>query len=162
MKNENFTATIEVAASPTAVFNAIKQVPKWWTRDYEGESSTLNDEFVVDHPGQHYSRQKLIEVTPSRKIVWLVTESHLDWIKNDKKEWTNTKMIFDIATNADKTVLTFTHEGLVPEKECFSLCQQGWNIIIKNWLFHFITTGQPSSEMDNAAEIRKKYFENKV
>lgn len=158
MKNENFTATIEVAQSAAEVFDALKHVDKWWTRDYEGESSKLNDEFVVNHPGQHYSRQKLTEVIPNKKIVWLVTESHLDWLENDKKEWTNTQMIFDIASSGNKTVLTFTHVGLIPGKECFALCEQGWTIIIKNWLLHFITYGEPSKEMDNAAEIRKQYL----
>ena len=162
MEQNSFTATIEVAKSPQEVFTCLKDITCWWSKDFEGNSTKLDDEFIIHHPNQHYSKQKLAEVIPDKKIVWLVTDSTLYWLQKDKQEWTNTKMIFDIATNADKTVLTFTHEGLVPEKECFSLCQQGWNIIIKNWLFHFITTGEPSSEMDNAAEIRKKYFENKV
>jgi len=51
-------------------------------------------------------------------------------------------MVFDITTNGDQTVLRFTHEGLVPEKECFELCEQGWNMVIKERLFNFITVGK--------------------
>ena len=139
MKDKNYTATIEVAKSPQDVFNHIKDVPKWWSKDFEGSSAKLNDEFVINHPDRHYSKQKLVEVIPDKKVVWLVTDSNLNWIEKDKYEWTNTKMIFKITTKGDKTVLHFTHEGLVPEQECYARCEQGWNMVIKDWLFNFIT-----------------------
>ena len=142
MENKNFTATIEVSKSPQDVFNCIKEVSKWWSTDFEGNSAELNNEFVICHPGAHYSKQKLIEVVPDKKVVWLVTESELDWLEKDKAEWTNTKMIFDITAKGDKTVIHFTHEGLVPEKECYNRCQQGWNMVIKERLFNFITEGK--------------------
>jgi hypothetical protein len=51
-------------------------------------------------------------------------------------------MVFEINTKGDKTVLHFSHEGLVPEKECYARCEQGWNMVIKDWLFNFITGGK--------------------
>ena len=145
MKNENFTATIEVFKSPQDVFNHItNDVAKWWGgSDLEGSSNKLNDEFIIHHQGSHYSKQKLVEVIPNEKIVWLVTESTLQWLQKDKHEWENTKIIFEITTKGDKTVLHFTHEGLVPEKECFLLCHAGWNTVIKDYLFYFITDEKP-------------------
>jgi len=145
MKNESFATTIEVAKSPQEVFNHITHdVAKWWGgKDLEGSSKKLNDEFIIHHPGAHYSKQKLVEVLPGKKIVWLVTDSTLDWLKKDKHEWANTQMIFEITTKGDKTVLHFTHEGLVPEKECYEKCEQGWNMVIKDYLFHYITDGKP-------------------
>jgi hypothetical protein len=139
---ESFTATIEVAKSPQDVFNCIKEVPKWWSKDFEGNSTKPDDEFVIHHPERHYSKQKLVEVIPDKKIAWLVTESKLNWIKKDQAEWTNTKMIFEIIRQGDKTILHFTHEGLVPEKECFEMCSKGWSMVIKDWLFHYITIGK--------------------
>ena len=141
MENKSFTATIEVSKSPQDVFKCLKEVPKWWSKDFEGSSTKLNDEFVVCHPGRHYSKQKLVEVTPNERVAWLVTDSELEWIEKDKHEWTNTKMIFEITPNGDKTVLHFTHEGLVPEKECYAMCQQGWNMVIKDRLLNFISAG---------------------
>jgi len=140
---ESLTATIEVTKSPQEVFKIItSDVSKWWGgKDLSGSSTKLNDEFVVHHPGAHYSKQKLIEVIPDKKIVWLVTEGTLHWLKNDKQEWTNTKMIFEISTNNGKTILHFTHYGLVPSKECYSACKQGWMMVITDWLFHYITEG---------------------
>ncbi|HEU5166188.1 MAG TPA: SRPBCC domain-containing protein [Chitinophagaceae bacterium] len=161
MSNKSYTTTIEVAQSSKEVFNAVNDVTKWWSKDFEGNSTKLDDEFIIEHPNQHYSKQKLVEVIPGKKVVWLVTESNLNWIKTNKEEWTNTKMIFEISTKGDKTVLQFTHEGLVPEKECYAMCEKGWDIIIKDWLFHFITVGMPSGEMAKAAEIRNQLLKDK-
>jgi uncharacterized protein YndB with AHSA1/START domain len=141
MGNKDFKATIELEKSSRDVFKAITDdVAKWWGgKDFKGESTKLNDEFVIQHPGAHYSKQKLVEIIPDKKVVWFVTESELSWLENDKHEWTNTKMIFEIAVEGDKTILRFTHEGLVPEKECYERCAlEGWDIVIKDWLFNFI------------------------
>lgn len=159
---ESVTSGIEIAKSPGDVFDCIKEVHQWWSKDFEGSSAKLDDEFVIDHPGQHYSKQKLVEVIPGKKMVWLVTESKLDWLKNNKEEWTNTKMIFEISAKADKTILHFTHNGLVPTKECYAMCRKGWTMIIENWLFHYITFGTSSKEMDKAAEIRSQYLKDKT
>jgi hypothetical protein len=153
---ESFSATIEVEKSPLEVFQCITDVTNWWSKDFEGSSRNLNDEFIIHHPGQHYSKQKLVEVIPGKKIVWLVTESILSWIQNDQQEWTNTKMIFDITSAGNKTILHFTHEGLVPKKECYIMCKKGWTMIIKDWLFHLITYGTESPELAKVAEIRNQ------
>jgi uncharacterized protein YndB with AHSA1/START domain len=145
MENQSFTATIEVSKSPQSVFkNITNEVAKWWGGpDLEGKSIDLNDEFIINHPGAHYSKQKLVEVVPGKKIVWLVTESTMSWLKKDQHEWANTRMIFEIAARDDKTILHFTHEGLAPDKECYTLCSQGWNTVIKDYLFNLITYDKP-------------------
>jgi hypothetical protein len=145
MESKSFKARIEVPQTPAVVFKHLQDVSKWWGKeDLAGSSRKLNDEFTVTHGDIHYSKQKLIEVIPNKKIVWLVTESKLNWIEKDKYEWTNTKMVFEITTKGDKTILHFTHEGLVPERECYHRCSQGWNIVIKEWLFRFILEGKTS------------------
>ena len=142
MEDKNYTSTIEVTQSPKEVFNCIKEVSKWWNKECEGSSEKLNDEFVIRHGDVHYSRQKLVEVIPYKKVVWLITDSKLNWLEK-KTEWTNTKMVFEITSHADKTIINFTHEGLVPEKECYARVEQSWNVVIKDWLFNFIATGKP-------------------
>lgn len=72
---------------------------------------------------------------------WLVTDSTLAWFR-DPAEWTNTKMVFEITTSGDKTILHFTHDGLVPEKECYAMCAQGWDKAIKDSLLNLITAGK--------------------
>lgn len=139
---ESFKATIEVEKSTRAVFDCLKKVPKWWSQDFEGSCEQLNDEFIIHHRGAHYSIQKLVEVIPEKKIVWLVTDGTLHWLQRNKSEWTNTEMIFEISSKGNRTELQFTHKGLVPNKECYTRCAQGWNMVIKDKLFNFITTGK--------------------
>ena len=140
---KSYSTDIEVNADPADVFTRINDVPKWFKdKGFEGNSTKLNDEFIFcygngDHA--HYSKQKLIEIIPCKKVVWLVTDSKINWIENNKQEWTNTKIIFEIKTKGDKTEVHFTHEGLVPELECYFDCVLGWNMIIKEWLYNFIT-----------------------
>jgi len=61
---------------------------------------------------------------------------------HDKKEWSGTRMIFDLAETDGETQVTFTHEGLTPESECYKDCQPGWTHWIKNSLFAYLTTGK--------------------
>ena len=140
---------MEIAATSTEVFDCINDVSKWWVKQvedtttaFEGESSNLNDVFVLragDRTGNnHYSKHKLIEVVPNERVVWLVTDSMLNWIKGNMEEWTGTKMIFDIIQNSESTTLIFTHEGLVPQLECYEHCLHFWDMIIKDWLLTFI------------------------
>jgi len=141
MENKSFAVTIEVLQSPQDVFKRLTQdVAKWWGGpDLTGSTQKLNDEFTIQHPGAHYSKQKIETLIPNEKLIWLVTESTLDWLQKDKQEWENTKMIFELSIKGGQTVLQFTHEGLVPEKECYLLCRDGWNTVIKNYLFFLIT-----------------------
>jgi len=141
VQNECIRASIEVEKSPEFVFDCLKEVNRWWSRDFAGMSAHLHDEFVIHHPDQHYSKQQLVEVILNKRIVWLVTESKLNWLEKDQSEWTNTKMVFEINRKEDKTLLLFSHEGLVPEKECYARCSQGWNMVITQRLYNFITTG---------------------
>ncbi len=142
--DQSYTATIEVPKAPHHVFECICDTSKWWGgKDLQGSTSRLNDEFTITHGDVHYSKQRVIEVVPDRRIVWLITESRLAWLEGDKHEWTNTRLIFEIAPRGDKSVLRFTHDGLVPEKECYGRCtQEGWRVIVE-WLFRFITEGVP-------------------
>lgn len=139
MEKKNYTITIEAAKSPEEVFKRINDVSKWWTQYFEGSSAKLNDEFVLRHADAHYSKQKLVEFIPDKKVAWLVTDSLLTWIKKDKYEWTGTKIIFELTPKGDKTLLKFTHEGLVPEKEYYIHSVEFWDRVIKKWIFNFIT-----------------------
>ncbi|MGZ3872635.1 MAG: SRPBCC family protein [Mucilaginibacter sp.] len=143
--NKSFTTTMEVSKPPGVAFKRITaDVAKWWGgNDLKGSTANLDDEFTIHHPGAHYSKQRLVEVIPNEKVVWQVTESTLYWLQNDKHEWENTKMIFEIAASGNKTVLHFTHVGLVPGKECYTLCHKGWNTVIKDYLFHLIEDEKP-------------------
>lgn len=137
---DSFTVTIEIPQSPPSVFARLRDVSKWWGGpDLAGRTAEAGDEFTVIHGDAHYSKQRVIEVVPNKRIVWLVTESRLNWLQKDKLEWTGTRMIFEIAAENDLTRLRFTHEGLTPSNESYTRCAEGWATVITKWLFDLIT-----------------------
>jgi hypothetical protein len=51
-------------------------------------------------------------------------------------------MVFEISEQGDKTTLVITHEGLVPEFECYDSCSKGWNYYLQHSLLPLIVTGK--------------------
>lgn len=141
MNKENFTAEIIVEQSPQKVFDAINNVRAWWQGEIKGSSRKLNDEFDYRMMDIHYSKQKVVELIPNEKVVWLITESNLSSFK-EKKEWNGTKVIFEISEVNNKTQLRFTHVGLVSNFECYSDCSNAWSLLIQQSLVSLITTGK--------------------
>jgi len=139
MVGTDITYTLLVDQSPEVAFNAVNNVRGWWTGDIQGSTDKLNDVFTYRYKDFHYSKQKIVEFIPGKKIVWLVTDSSLDFLKN-KSEWNGTKIIFDIAKKGDKTEVRFTHLGITPEIECFDKCSNAWGSYINSSLLNLITT----------------------
>jgi len=143
----DFTTSIQVDQTPQEAFDAINHVRDWWPGEIEGSTKKLNDEFIYRYKKIHYSKQKLVEVIPGKKVVWLVTDSRLNFVEN-KSEWTGTKIIFEISQKNNRTEVRFTHEGLVPQYECFDSCSNAWSDIIRNGLRSLITTGKGHASLE--------------
>jgi hypothetical protein len=146
MAKINFTHTLLTEQLPQQVFQAVINVRNWWSGFYSeeitGATKKPGDEFSFSAAGgAHYCKLKLVEVIPEKKVVWLVTESKLNFIENTD-EWTGTKVIFEISEKDGKTQLVFTHEGLTPEVECYESCAPSWSRYLENRLLPLINTGK--------------------
>jgi len=140
MQNNNFNLTLLVDQSPSEVYSAINNVRGWWSEALDGNSEKLNDEFSYRHGDFHYSKHRVIEQIPDEKVVWLTLDSKLTFV-DKQDEWNGTKMIFDISKLGNQTQLDITHQGLVPDFQCYEGCSKGWTHYLKNSLLPLITTG---------------------
>ena len=136
MKNIDFTYSFESSETSENIFKKLLDVKGWWTGIYSetitGISSKVNDEFTFEAGGgMHLSKQKLVELIPNKKIVWLVTESNLSFLTH-KDEWTGTRICFDLSPKGEKQKVTFTHEGLIPKIECYESCTSAWTQYLEN------------------------------
>ncbi len=159
-ESKSYSATILVDQDATTAFNAIKNFRAWWSEEIEGNTDKLNEEFFYHYKDIHLCKLKLIEVVPDKKLVYRVLENEFNFVK-DKTEWVNTKLIFEITGEGDKTKVQFTHEGLVPEDECYKVCNDAWSGYIKKSLYNLITTGKgepnPKDKDGFNAELAEKW-----
>lgn len=133
---KNYTYSFTTSKSPKEIFELLLNVEKWWSGIYEetitGSSQKPNDEFSFSAGGgMHFSKQKLVDLIPEKRIVWQVMESNLSFL-NNPKEWENTKLIFDILVTENGTQVIFTHEGLKPQIECYDQCSNAWTQYLHN------------------------------
>jgi len=150
MNNQDLTASFVVSQSPEEVFAAINNVRGWWSGEIEGRTDKLGEEFTYRYQDVHYSKQKITEFIPGKKVVWRVLDSYLNFIK-DRTEWNGTEITFEVLRKDKKTEVRFTHRGLVPKNECFELCSDAWSSYIKESLKGLITTGKGEpNEKENA------------
>jgi hypothetical protein len=141
MNTPDFTTSLLADQSPEEAFNAINNVRGWWSEEIEGGTEKLNDEFAYHYKDVHSCRIKIIESVPGKKVVWQVLDNHFNFTK-DKTEWIGTKMIFEISEEGGKTQIHFTHQGLVPEYECYGICCDSWDNYIKLSLRNLMATGK--------------------
>jgi hypothetical protein len=141
MTKRDFTTTLLVDQTPKQVFNAINNPQDWWSGEVTGSAGKLNDEFTYRYKDLHFSKQRVGEMIPDQKVVWLVTESKINYAQ-DKSEWTDSKISFEISKQGNKTQLRFAHLGLVPEIECFDSCSNSWTQLIQESLLSLIITGK--------------------
>jgi uncharacterized protein YndB with AHSA1/START domain len=144
MITQSFRSTFVVAQSPDQVFAAVTNPNKWWTGEIAGRADAVGDEFSYRYGDAHYSKQKVTELVPGRKVVWRVVESRLSG-PEDPSEWTGTEISFEIDQHDGQTELRFSHLGLLPEFECFDSCSSAWGFYINGSLRHLITTGEGPS-----------------
>jgi len=140
MNDQNITTTFSVDQTPKEAFDAINNVRGWWSGEIEGSTDKLGEEFTYRYQDLHYSKQKVIESIPGKKVVWLVLDSTLNFVE-DKSEWNGTKIIFEISKKGNKTEIRFTHVGLVPKHECYNACSDAWGFYINGSLRSLITKG---------------------
>ncbi len=139
--DQDLTVSFTVDQTPEEVFAAINNVRGWWSGEIDGDTDKAGAEFTYRYKDIHYSKHRITEFVPGKRVVWLVLDGYLNFTEN-KTEWTGTEITFDISRLGDKTEVRFTHVGLIPESECFGACSNAWGSYINGSLKSLIATGQ--------------------
>jgi len=150
---QDLTITFSVDQSPEEVFEAITDVRAWWSGQIEGPTDEPGGEFTYRYEDLHYSKQKVTELVPGKKVTWLIVDSRLEFVE-DKREWNGTRVTFDIARKGDKTEVRFTHAGLVPAHECYRDCSNAWGSYIRGSLRSLIETGKGRPNLEEKPKKR--------
>lgn len=137
---ESFSIVLTFGQPETVVFNAIGRVNAWWSEEVTGVSQKEGDEFFYHYKDVHSCHIKVIESIPGKKVVWQVLDNFFRFTK-DETEWKGTFIVFEIVKQEGKTILHFTHIGLVPSYECYDACRDGWTNFIGDSLSQLIKTG---------------------
>jgi Activator of Hsp90 ATPase homolog 1-like protein len=141
MAKNDFNSSISANISAGEAVKKISHLPDWWGVQFTGSSEKQNDQFTIKMGGDSFFNFTVTELIPGKRVVWLVTDCNMPWY-SDKKEWANTKLIFDLCENNGVTEVNFKHEGLTPDIECYKDCERGWTHWIKTSLFSYFTTGK--------------------
>ena len=160
MNNNSFHSTILVNKSPAQVFDDIKNFQGWWSEEIDGNTDKLNEPFFYHYKDIHLCKIKLVEMIPEKRLVYQVIENEFNFVK-DITEWVDTRLIFDISTEGGQTKIKFIHDGLVPEYECYQVCNDAWSSYIGKSLKNLIETGKgnpnPKDKDGFNAAIAKKW-----
>ncbi|MES2703391.1 MAG: SRPBCC domain-containing protein [Bacteroidota bacterium] len=141
MNNKDFTTSFITGNTPQEVFDAVNNVRGWWSENVEGVTDQRDEEFLYYYKDVHICKMRIAELVPGKRVAWLVLDNEFNFTK-DKSEWKGNKIVFDIAEQDGKTVLTFTHHGLVPEYECYNVCHDAWTSYIQGSLKSLVETGK--------------------
>jgi len=141
MEKNDFNCSFSVNISANEATEKISNIPKWWGVNFTGSAEKQGDKFTITMGGDSFFNFTVAELIPGKRIVWSITDCNMPWYA-DKKEWANTKLIFDLREDNDETKLTFKHEGLTPEVECYKDCAPGWTHWIKTSLLSYFTKGE--------------------
>ena len=140
MTGQDYSASITAKITAQEATERINRVADWWTANFTGASGRVGDAFTVRF-GETFVDFAVIELVRGRRIVWRVNDCNLQFIE-DKKEWKDTRVIFDISSDGAATTVTMTHAGLVPSVACYEVCRKGWDFCITESLQKLLTESQ--------------------
>ena len=111
MEKNDFVSRITAEIGANEAIKKISHVPAWWGVTFTGNAEKQNDEFTVKMGGDSFFNFTVTELIPGKRVVWLVTDCNMPWY-SDKKEWADTRLIFDLDEHNGITALNFTHKAL--------------------------------------------------
>jgi uncharacterized protein YndB with AHSA1/START domain len=158
MRQPDFTTTFVVDQTAAEVFSAVTDVRGWWSQQIDGDTDRLHAEFHYDNGEVHQSTMHIMDFVPQQRVVWKCLANTFNFV-DDPAEWVGTTLHFVMSAEGERTRLTFTHVGLVPDYECFEVCSSAWGGYVGDSLRSLITTGKgnPNNAVRDAEALSQRH-----
>ncbi|HEX4019494.1 MAG TPA: SRPBCC domain-containing protein [Frankiaceae bacterium] len=141
----DFSTSTTIDGSPAKVFAAILDTRGWWNTAIDGPTTQRGDEFGFEVEGLHRTRIRVTDVSPSRRVEWLVLENEFAFT-SDQSEWVGDRIVFDLQPAGYSTKVTLTQHGLKAGQECYDVCSNAWNFFVGDSLRLLAEQGQGKPE----------------
>jgi hypothetical protein len=150
MAGQDYSSSITANIPAQEAAERISRVAEWWSANFTGASVKVGDTFTLRW-GDTFVDFAVVELVPSKRIIWRVIDCNLQFVE-DKKEWKDTQLVFDISSDGSATTVTITHVGLVPGIECYNTCKKGWDFYILESLQNLLRDNRGLPDMRGRQE----------
>ncbi|MCE7992954.1 MAG: hypothetical protein HEP71_13280 [Roseivirga sp.] len=146
-QTKDYQKSVIIKANQIGVFKAVtERIDEWWGEvDIQPDADDVK--FRVSF-GEAFWRFRVADFELNKRVSWECIESNQvhAGLRGIREEWLGTKLHWELIGNSDdQTKLSFTHEGLVPDFNCYEVCSDAWGFFIGNSLKALVEsgTGQP-------------------
>lgn len=145
MNTNEYTRRIVVSSSPNDAYKALTSgFDKWWTLDSDS-ISTAGDTITFKFDTTYWV-MRANTVSPNYIELECIEAHHIhDGLPlSILEEWKGTKLKWEIDEQDGSTIVSLTHEGLVPSLDCFEICKEGWDYFFVTSLKKYLDEGKGS------------------
>ena len=141
----SYTEKVLIKGSSQQVFDAIStHVQDWWGNTNHPVMG-VGDEFITSFD-KTYWKFKISEFDSPTKIVWnCIDARHVHrGYEGIEREWigTSVEWVLEEGQSKKETLLHFTHNGLVPDLNCYEICTPAWEMFVTKSLKRFVEHGK--------------------
>jgi len=111
--------SIQIAAGPQLVHPLVATAEgfsRWWAADVTEDKPTGSVDLGF------FKRATVYGLRP----IQIAAPSQAHWLCHTGKEWSGTRLLFDLADQKDQTLLRFTHADWQAETDYFVACNTTW------------------------------------
>lgn len=162
----HYQKSLVVEADSAMVFAALTTqtgLRGWWTQECDAQThvgGTIHFRFGPNTKTMHIEKLDYPGEQQRGEVRWTCIESQIFINSGCCNEWIGTELVFRLTPQGKYTRVDFEHIGLVPELECYSVCNEGWRHFLGS-LQQFAKTGR-GSPYEKEAVAKKNNYENGI
>lgn len=149
MSQKSYSRELEVSTTQQSIYKSITiEIDKWWTI-HSNPIYKSGDQLTVKFGETTHKTMTVTKAEPNQSVYWEVKDAYMDVSALTKKdEWVGTVIRWELSEIKEGCKISFTHEGLTPSFECFTICQNGWNYFLDS-LKAYLETGKGTPHTSN-------------